>query len=157
VNEIAATAPPHWKFEWIGDGELRHALDEERIGVLGWLSREEVLSRLSQCDVLLHPSRWEGMPNAVLEAMALGLPVIASDIVGNRSLVRPGETGYLVNELKDYLAALHELANKPCLRKRLGQAGFRTVLENFDSSKLAERWEQIYRQVARLEALATAD
>ena len=149
VAEIAKNAPSHWKFDWIGDGELRYELEGSGVNVIGWLDRANALKALARCHVLLHPSLWEGMPNAVIEAMALGLPVVASDIVGNKSLVQHGVTGFLVSNPNGYLEALKFLERNPCLLKRLGDAGRQRVIDEFDSERLVVRWEQLYLETRR--------
>ncbi|MEK9144381.1 MAG: glycosyltransferase, partial [Elusimicrobiota bacterium] len=87
---------------WIGGGELegpvremiRRLALEGKLEATGWLPHEEALARLKTASIFVHYSRWEGLPNSVLEAMALGLPVVASDLPSNRELVRPGENGF---------------------------------------------------------------
>ena len=66
-----------------------------RIRFAGWLSSEQLKEQYAAANVFLFPSRHEGMPNAVLEAMASGLPVVATRIAGNEELVVDGETGSL--------------------------------------------------------------
>jgi glycosyltransferase involved in cell wall biosynthesis len=145
VAAIAAASPARWRFRWIGDGELRHVVEGGRVEILGWQDRKSTLGAMFDADVLLHPSRWEGMPNAILEAMALGIPVVASDVVGNRSLVRDGETGFLVGDDSGYLPALRRLADEPPLRRRMGQAGRARAQTEFDHAKLAADWDRLYR------------
>ena len=85
-----------------GDGPLREGLESmardlgvgEHVHFLG--HRHDVWTLLAAMDLYVHPSLFEGMPNAVMEAMAAGKPVIASDIDGNRELITDGITGWLV-------------------------------------------------------------
>jgi glycosyltransferase involved in cell wall biosynthesis len=85
----------------VGDGEQRPFLEEkvrrlgsaERVSFLG--QRPDVITFLNQIDVFVLPSRWEGLPTVVLECMAAGVPIIASDIPGTRELVSHGVTGWL--------------------------------------------------------------
>ncbi len=93
---------PEARLELIGDGPERAALEtrvrelrlEGRVAFTGFVA--DVAPRLAQSDLMVSPSRIEGLPLAVLEAMAWSLPVVASDIPGHRELVRPGDTGFLV-------------------------------------------------------------
>lgn len=88
-------------FTIIGDGEFRSELEEmirasghnERIHILGWRSDVSVL--LKALDIMVLPSRWEGMPLAILEAMSSAVPVVASDIPGNHHLIQDGMDGRL--------------------------------------------------------------
>jgi len=139
-------------FEWIGDGELRkktQALADslrlgERLRITGWLSRDEALERLRKGAVFIHYSRWEGLPNAVLEAMACGRPVVASDIPGNRDAVRHGTDGFLVRDEDALRARVLELAADPGLRRKLGEAGRRRVLSEFSVGRLLEELAAVY-------------
>jgi len=89
----------------VGGGEQKEELlrQAEKLGVSqqliwhGWVDKDSLVSIYHQVDCLLNPSLGEGMPNAVLEAMACGLPIIASQVPGNNELVEHGETGFLVN------------------------------------------------------------
>ncbi|MDW9205970.1 glycosyltransferase [Escherichia coli] len=84
--------------------ELQREIYHNKIVLLGW--RKDIPDILSCSDVFVLPSRWEGMPLAILEAQATGLPCIVSDIPGNNNLVKDGVNGYLfesgsVTQLKD--------------------------------------------------------
>jgi glycosyltransferase involved in cell wall biosynthesis len=84
----------------IGDGDLRPRLEAAATGLpvtfVGRVPEERVAAEIARARALVFPSRWEGFPNAVLEALERGLPVVASDVGAVRTLVRDGETGALV-------------------------------------------------------------
>lgn len=148
VDRIVRAAPRGWRWWWIGDGDLRHHLESTPdLEILGWTPRDDTLRRIATADVLLHASAWEGMPNVVLEAMALARPVVASNIVGNRDLVRNEETGFLIDEEDDYAQKLALLASDPGLRRRFGAAGLSRIRESFDISVLGPRWLNLYRKL----------
>jgi glycosyltransferase involved in cell wall biosynthesis len=92
---------------------------------MGWQSKERLPSIYQDGDALVNPSFYEGMPNVVLEAMASGLPVIASDVPGNRSVVIPGETGLLFRlDQPEMLGnAIDRLMDDPDWAAKLGAAG----------------------------------
>ena len=98
----------------------------------------------------VNPSLYEGMPNVVLEAMACGLPVVASAVPGNDSLVHPGETGFLFKpgDGDAVCAALQEIRDKPALARTLGQSGRRRVEDGFS-------WEHVARSYLALFAPGT--
>ncbi|SBW10955.1 Glycosyl transferase family 2 (fragment) [uncultured delta proteobacterium] len=98
----------------------------------------------------LSTSRWEGMPLSVIEAMAHGLPAIASDVVGNRDVVRDGETGFLYPEGNAVAAAnlLCRLADDPDLRQTLGAAARNYVIANHDVRIMAKETFKILHDVA---------
>ena len=102
-------------------------------------------------DAVVLPSRGEGLSQALLEAMALGVPVVASRAGGNPDLVTHGVDGLLVpaREAAAFAAALEQLLGDPALRRRLGEAGRRTARERFPLSSTAERTEAAYRAVLR--------
>lgn len=90
---------------FVGDGPLKNKLQNladslgisDKIKWHGWLTKIQVLKILQESDCFINPSLCEGMPNAVLEAMACGLPVIASNVAGNNAVVIDGENGFLFN------------------------------------------------------------
>ena len=87
------------------------------------------------------------MPNAVLEAMAAGLPVIASDVPGNAHLVREGQTGYIcaLGDEAAFSNALTKLANDIQLRGRLGRAARRIAETEYSWDTVAKRYLDIFR------------
>jgi glycosyltransferase involved in cell wall biosynthesis len=137
----------------IGDGPHRRRLEqfrrqvriEDKVHFLG--HRGDVPRLLPHFDLLWLGSEYEGLPNAVMEAMGAGVPVVATDISGNRDLVVPGETGYLV-PVGDR-AALARQANKLLdnadLARRLGEAGRCRVLSEFSIERMVEAHVQLYR------------
>lgn len=147
VSRQALLSPPSWRWIWIGEGELNDVLvGHERVEMLGWMPREKAIETLLSADVLLHPSKWEGMPLVVLEAMALGLPVVASNIVGNADVVEDGRTGFLIDEEPAYLRALLKLEADRTMREDLGIKGRQRVEANFSVATLAPKWLDVYRK-----------
>lgn len=139
-------------FYLIGDGPLRDSLQEiidgsgfaSRVKILGW--RNDVTTLLQVMDVFVLPSRWEGLPLAILEAMSVGLPVVASNIPGNTDLVQDGVTGYLFpgedpNALASKLALLigH---NK--LRATFGSAARATIFDHYQIGDRIGKLERLY-------------
>jgi phosphatidyl-myo-inositol dimannoside synthase len=114
-----------------------------RIVVTGRLDEPvEVARHLRLCDVFLHPSLWDGLPNAVLEAMACGRPVIASDAGGIPDCIEHGESGFLLarHELHRLGEAILELlAQSPETIAALGTRARAHIVENFHPSREAQR------------------
>jgi len=135
---------PKIRFMWIGDGELRRLITSKNIKVTGWYNeREEALEQLKSVDVYLQTSLWEGLQMAVLEAMTMKKPVLATNVIGNKDVVLHGKTGYLFDneeELVTYIELLQDKAH----RLKLGENGESRVKEFFDSSKNFKDLEAIY-------------
>lgn len=96
------------------------------------------------------PSQIEGLSQSLLEAMALGLPVVASDVGGNPELVRDGRTGLLAppDDPVAWADAIRRLLGDPALADRLGQAGRTQVRLGFTLERTAQRTEAVYREAA---------
>ncbi len=144
----------------LGDGPHRQRLRRyrdlaearDRVHFLG--HRDDVPRLMPHFDVLWSTSAYEGQSNSILEAMAFGIPVIATDIPGTRDLVVHEKTGYLIpNELdtKRRRAAFarhtHNLLNDPETARRLGEAGRQRVLHEFTVERMVELYANLYRKV----------
>ncbi|HKU59799.1 MAG TPA: glycosyltransferase family 4 protein [Gemmatimonadales bacterium] len=105
-------------------------------------------------DLVLLPSRMEGFSQALLEAMALGKPVIASAAAGNLDLVTEGTDGLLVapTDPSAWAAAIERLLADQALAGRLGEAGRRTARETYALARTVERTGELYREVLRCPA-----
>ena len=148
VREIIAASPRTWRWQWIGDGHLRPVVESNgNLEILGWLDRRDALKRLAQADVVLHASAWDGMPNAVLEAMALGIPVVASRGEGNIDVVADGATGFLCERRDEFVGALEYLETAPERRINLSKAARQRVEREFEIGLVMQRWSTLYGQV----------
>ncbi len=142
---------PDWNVAIVGDGTERSNLEtqirdlqlESRVRLLGWSERPWEL--LAGAEVFVLPSRYEGFPNALLEAMARGLAVVAADCdSGPREIVQPELNGLLV-EPENVSALTHALScllENAALRQRLSHNA-RQVTEQFSAQKHFERWEAL--------------
>jgi glycosyltransferase involved in cell wall biosynthesis len=122
--------------------------------------REDVPVVMSAADGYVMSSAWEGMPMVLLEAGAAGLPIVATRVGGNHEVVLDSESGFLV-PARDSAAlgsAMVRLADLPPDRRRtMGERGREHVLRHYGLERVAERWEEIYRDVlARKGTAATA-
>jgi len=124
----------------------QHRLDEQVL-MLG--QRSDVPSLLRSADLFLFCSRTEGLPNAVLEAMAAGVPVVATDVPGNRDLIHPGVTGWLARagDPGSIAQGIQTILCNRTLGSQLGRAGQAWVTGRLDISGLADRWLAFYRAV----------
>jgi glycosyltransferase involved in cell wall biosynthesis len=138
-----------------GDGEHRERLERraaelelgEAVVFLGTCDAGRVRRLLAGAAALVVPSIYEGMPLVVLEAMAAGVPVVASAVSGIPEVVVDGETGWLVppEDPRALAAALEAVLTRPEEARRRGEAGRLRVDERFRPSVAAARWREIVR------------
>lgn len=139
----------------VGDGPGRADLERRtrELGIsgsvefAGYRAQDEVQEHLRAADVFVLPSFAEGVPVSLMEAMAVGLPVVATNVGGVTELVRHGENGLVVAPGDaDLLGrALADLAADPARRREFGAAGRRTVGDRFDSATEARRLVSLFR------------
>lgn len=121
--------------------------------------RGDASELLSGFDVLWNGSHYEGQSNTILEAMADGIPVIASDIPGNRELVIPHETGYLfpLGEPSQLTRLTNNLLHDQAALSQFGDQARRRAAEHFSLAKMLAGYEQLYRsEYERVKAAAVA-
>ena len=143
-----------FRLQLVGEGPLRGEY-EARVAELGlestvaFLGRREDVDRVfADTDIATLVSLREGIPRAVLEAMAAGLPVVATDVPGTREAVRPGETGLLVRpgDVEGLASALGFLIDHPNARRWLGRRGRKHVVAQFDERTVIDALERTYRE-----------
>jgi len=132
-----------------GEAVLRAIAVRPWARYLGAMPHSRMRGLLEASDVVLNCSASEGgMANAVLEALALGRAVLASDIDGNRSLVEHGVTGLLFDGPEDLAAQADRLLGDPELRWRLGEAGRARVAARFGPARELDGYLTVYAQLA---------
>jgi glycosyltransferase involved in cell wall biosynthesis len=137
---------------WIGGGEdeprIRTQLENmnltARVALTGWVASEQARERLRSLDLFVHYSRWDALPNAVLEAMAAGLPVVASNNSGNRDAVVDGVTGFIVKNEVELLERCQSLIDDKALRLKLGAAGRERVRREFSRDRMISELSRLY-------------
>jgi glycosyltransferase involved in cell wall biosynthesis len=137
----------------VGDGPMRSQLEQqaEQLGLanttdfLGLRPRSELPAIYRRADIFCLPSASEGMANVMLEALATGLPVVATDVPGSSELVQDGVNGFVVQagHWEALVEPLRRLLSDTELRQRLGEAG-RQHSENFAWSKMAGQYLKLY-------------
>ena len=137
----------------VGDGQQRNALRKyaKKAGIEdcliwhGWVDKDSLRKIYQRTDCLINPSLCEGMPNVPLEAMACGLPVIASHVAGNDAVVRDGETGWLfdLDTPEIFLAALRRVMEDRGLARRMGEKGRAWVLKDFSWRQVAQMYADL--------------
>ena len=146
-------AYPESRFVLVGDGPLRRSFEdfvaanglEKNVVFTGY--RKDILRIFSFCDVIAVPSLFEGMPNMVLEAMALKKPVVGTDIPEIAELVKDGENGFLVpvkNNEGQIAEKIIVLLQNTELRRKMGENGYSVVNERFSMESMVRGYEDIY-------------
>jgi glycosyltransferase involved in cell wall biosynthesis len=147
-------------FVWIGDGEKSAEMQnlveeydlENTVKIVCPVeigeNREDLLQLLRIADIFVHPSFAEGLPGAMLEAMALGIPVVASEINAVPEAVKNMENGLLVSagDVAGFEKAVFMLANDAELRRNLAKKGQETILNRFTEERCAETTIEFYEK-----------
>jgi glycosyltransferase involved in cell wall biosynthesis len=141
----------------VGDGPERPRLERiaQELGVSGRVyfpgqrSKKETLSLMAACDLLVLNSTYEGLPHTVLEAMALGLPVIATAVGGTPEVVRDGETGLLVPLNGELTGTLKRVVNDYHLRQVLSQRARHWVCQNLSAEQMVKQTETVLLDTMR--------
>jgi glycosyltransferase involved in cell wall biosynthesis len=159
LKELQEVASRPFIVHMVGDGPLKADLKRyaARLGLQncliwhGWVGKEALRTLYQSADCCVNPALTEGMPNTVLEAMASGLPVVASQVPGNLDLVKPGETGFLVslNNALEFTLALKTILDHPELGQYLGKAGRELVVRDFSWKEVAKAYLNLFRDKGR--------
>lgn len=144
--EVERRASRPVRFLWIGGGDASLMPANALVEVTGWIPRQVALAKLAtDAHVYLQTSESEGQPMGVIEALALGLPCVVTDVTGNRSTVRHDVTGFLSNstahELADKVLTLVENAN---LRAEMSQAARQEARSRFSVERAVDELEALY-------------
>ena len=142
---------PEFEFHIVGDGSLSEDLKRSPDNVVlhGRVEQDELYRLWRSFDVYFQPSRHEGLCITAIEAMACGLPVVASDVNGLTESIVDGTTGYLVpqGDIGGYCDALSTLADDPPLRSEFGTAGRHRVEERYTRAALAVNFTAAVREI----------
>jgi len=141
----------------VGDGEQRQALERraaelglgDRCRFAGLVARDEIARRYADADLFVLPSTYEGFPVAILEAMAAGLPIVATTVAGIPEAVEHGVSGLLVEreDAAGLAAALAELVGDPERRRTMGAAARQRVLERFTIDRVGRDYLELWRSL----------
>lgn len=145
----------HVEFLLVGDGALRSQIEElagrlqiaEKVHLAGW--RRDVPQIMNSIDVLVLSSLWEGLPRVLPQAMAAGIPVVASDVNGSREAIHDGVNGFMLQprDIQGLAGKIVYLLKHPEEARAMGLKGKEMVGE-FDIWKMLEQQDQLYTQVS---------
>lgn len=155
IEALANIKDLSWKLTLVGDGPLTEAIQKyshemnvaDRIVFLG--RRQDIAELLSDSDIFVLTTFWEGFPRSIIEATRAGLPVIASDVAGIPEAVLDNITGYLipVNDTAALTEKLRQLILQPELRLILGKNGREQYCKYFNFEITAKKTYAVYEEV----------
>ena len=155
---LAASQGAPWRWVFVGEGSLMSSLSglagelglSARVLFTGSLTDPELHSLYPMCDLFAHPTLYEGSSLVTLEALAHGLPVVASAVGGIPDKVLPGETGFLVPPGNEQALAdkLKWMWAHPQARAEMGRRGSRLAAEQFSWQRVAAQTEELFATLA---------
>ncbi|GAI54214.1 unnamed protein product, partial [marine sediment metagenome] len=155
-------AIPNVKLLVVGDGPYGCQLEElasrtdcsRAIKFLGQKSQDEIIEILSMADVFVNPSYSEGLPTSVLEAAAIGVPIVATDVGGTSEIIKHGKTGLIIKEREPrqiaeavILLCRNKQAAKKNLATKLGKAARLKVINDYSWENTVKRTMQVWQEV----------
>ena len=145
-NAIAAYFEdlPQFEFIWIGDGIDASLLTAKNITITGWLSPADARSLLLTSDVYLSTARFEGLSFSVLEALSLKKPVLLTDCVGNRDMVKQGLNGDLFTTPEQAIVKIIQYFNNGNMLPVMGDHSALHCEDAFDVQQTRERYRNLY-------------
>ena len=156
LKALSGLSEDPWELTVVGDGPRRPLLEKKaldlgisaRVHFVGWQDKAELPHFYQEANLFVLPSRNEGMSNAVLEAMASNLPVIATRIAGNEELINEGKTGLLIppESFEALRTALHKLMGDPKYRQEMGRAGRTFVEQNYSWKNTAAQYQVLLEE-----------
>jgi glycosyltransferase involved in cell wall biosynthesis len=156
---LVEAVPPGVHLLFVGDGEERESIErlvaerEVKATFAGHVPPEAVPDLIASMDVLVHPSTWEGLPRAAVQALLVGRPVVAFDCDGAREVVVDGVTGRLIppKSVDGLSSAIRELLGKSDRGRSLGLAGRERVVRQFDWRAAGEQLASLYGRLLKRE------
>lgn len=132
---------------WVGDGEAvsKDALMAAGVEVTGWLTPDEVEAKIAGCVATVSFAKWEGLPMAVLEAQALGIPAILSEISAHAEIVTSAGNGVLVRSAEEAASAIRELARSPDIWAHRSRQSRRVIEASYSLEDYGSRRDECYR------------
>lgn len=144
-NEIALQVPQA-RFVWIGEGELANRLTAPNVEVTGWKPREEALAMAKGADVFILCSRGEAIAMSLLENMFIQKLCVVSDAVGNRSVIRDGENGYVCRAPEEYAARIRDAMRR--FPEELTLQAYHEILSVYNTREMKRKFIEFYDRFA---------
>lgn len=156
IDEIFLLAHELSSFNFIilGDGELFNKFYElkknlhlKNIYLIGMV--QNIYPHLYAADLFLSTSLYEGLPISLIEAMSIGLPIIATNVVGNKDTIENGKSGYLykLGDLNNAVQLINKLAISESLRKNIGKNSYLRQRTKFSEESMAQKYSYLYKNI----------
>jgi len=144
-NEIAQKLPDI-DFVWIGDGEMRDALNSPNINITGWKTREETLSIVGNSTMFILTSFGEGLSVSLLEAMGLHRICMVRNVRGCSDVISNGGNGFLCDEVDDFVQNIKNVIKDSKLGYTIAENGYNDVVNNYNGALMVRKYSEIYKQ-----------
>lgn len=155
-NLLAAARQSGASVAMLGSGQLEAALRAEfgdldgKIAWVGHVKNEEVQRYMAKAKVFILPSLFEGQPRALVEAMASGMPIIGTRVMGIASMLQHKRSGYLCEtDRRSIAAAIQTVLAQPALMRAMAAAARQCALDNFALDRVAQREYELYQELLR--------
>jgi glycosyltransferase involved in cell wall biosynthesis len=123
---------------------------EDRVEIKPWMKQEMLWQKLQNADLLCHACDYEGLGKTIIESMAIGLPVLASDVAPLNEYIKDGKNGFLVdNNASNWAQKLVSLYHDKEARRRVSEAGIRFIKENYDAGKNVIMYENCFLRLIK--------
>ncbi len=160
VETMRILAGEGFTAKMVGGGDLesevktlisKYGLDY-KVRVLGHLPRDQALREIAETGVVVMPSRWEGSPLALMEAMVMGVPVVAASVSGIPELIEDGVSGIMVPERdpQAYAAAVRRVVREPGVASQFREKARKRIQEKFGFSRMVSEYKSLYNQLVHL-------
>lgn len=138
------------EFVWVGAGDAKdeQPLRDAGVSITGFLDRDGALKVVSELDIFLQTSLYEGLSLALLEAQAAGVPAVVSNIPGNDEVVQHDQCGFVGDDEAELTRFTERLIESPELREQLGTGARLYVKENFSFDAMGDQYKALYAKVS---------
>ena len=138
-------------FLWLGDGDDRAKFEsmaqKDGANIIFTGFTDEIPAYLSATDIYLSTSRWEGLPYALIEAQSLGIPIVATNVVGNNEVVENGKSGFLFEDAQQACRDIEILLNDEKIYGKMQAEALLNFKDKFDIGVTIRKMEKIYEQI----------
>ena len=138
-------------FLWLGDGDDRTKFEsmaqKDGVNIIFTGFTDEIPAYLSATDIYLSTSRWEGLPYALIEAQSLGIPIVATNVVGNNEVVENGKSGFLFESAQQARQDIEILLNDEQIYGKMQGEALLNFKNKFDIGIAVRKVEKIYEEI----------